>query len=130
MTRIESPTLRPTPTRSRETPPDARTQFRAALAEGARSALSGLEAAVPFLPTGLVANAAVRDRSASRTGASGVEAGRGGDVAQAAQSSANDALELLSLQQRIGDEQRRYTTLSNVMKARHETQKNVLGNLR
>ena len=51
-------------------------------------------------------------------------------MTRATDRAASDALDLLALQQRIGDEQRRYTTLSNVMKARHETQKNVLGNLR
>ncbi len=42
----------------------------------------------------------------------------------------DDTLALLSLQRQIGLEQQRYATLSNVMKARHDTAKQVAGNLR
>jgi hypothetical protein len=42
----------------------------------------------------------------------------------------SDAMELIALQQEIQEENRRYSTLSNVMKARHETAKNAIGNIR
>ena len=51
-------------------------------------------------------------------------------VALPALSGGDDALALLSLQRQIGLEQQRYSTLSNVMKARHDTAKQVAGNLR
>lgn len=36
----------------------------------------------------------------------------------------------LELQEQISAENRAYTTLSNVMKARHDTVKNAIGNIR
>lgn len=36
----------------------------------------------------------------------------------------------LELQERIAAEQRRYTALSNVLRAQHETAKNAIGNIR
>lgn len=42
----------------------------------------------------------------------------------------DQSMELLSLQQQIQMENQRYTLLSNVLKARHETNKNAIGNLR
>lgn len=54
-----------------------------------------------------------------------------GDAGTAAGSSAMDqSMELLALQQQIQMENQRYTTLSNVLKARHETNKNAISNLR
>jgi hypothetical protein len=43
---------------------------------------------------------------------------------------AEDNLYYLGLQQRIQDENRHYTTVSNVLKAQHDTVKNSIGNLR
>lgn len=42
----------------------------------------------------------------------------------------DQSMELLSLQQQIQMENQRYTMLSNVLKARHETNKNAISNLR
>ena len=39
-------------------------------------------------------------------------------------------VEMLALQQSIQDENRRYTTLTNVMKAQHDTQKAAIANIR
>jgi len=39
-------------------------------------------------------------------------------------------MQLLELQQRISLEQRQYMTTSNVMKARHDTAKQVINNVR
>jgi len=45
-------------------------------------------------------------------------------------SGANETLELLALQREIGLEQQRYSALSNVLKARHETARSVIQNVR
>lgn len=42
----------------------------------------------------------------------------------------NSAMQLLELQQQISAEQRQYSTVSNVMKARHDTAKQVINNVR
>nr|PZN17589.1 MAG: hypothetical protein DIU78_24245 [Pseudomonadota bacterium] len=42
----------------------------------------------------------------------------------------NQNLYFLELQERISQENRAYTTISNVLKARHETVKNAIGNIR
>ena len=46
------------------------------------------------------------------------------------QTQAENNLYYLQLQQQIQDENRTYSTLSNVLKARHETVKNAIGNIR
>ena len=48
----------------------------------------------------------------------------------AVQTQAETSLYFLQLQQQIQEENRTYSTLSNVMKARHETVKNAIGNIR
>jgi hypothetical protein len=45
-------------------------------------------------------------------------------------SEGDQALYYLQLQQRISAESRAYTALSNVLKARHDTVKNAIGNIR
>lgn len=45
-------------------------------------------------------------------------------------STMDQSMELLALQQQIQMENQRYTTLSNVLKARHETNKSAISNLR
>lgn len=56
----------------------------------------------------------------------------GGIMAQATMQEMNMSfnLQYLSLQQQMQHENRRYTTLSNVMKTRHDTAKNAINNLR
>lgn len=127
----------PMTTRVTATPPER--QFRAALGDGATLLLGGVEAAARSLPGGEIVAAAI-----SGTGGAGGRGGggRGGSVASGAVSveadaagagvdlGGNDAMELIALQQEIQEENRRYSTLSNVMKARHETAKNAIGNIR
>jgi hypothetical protein len=43
---------------------------------------------------------------------------------------ADDNMRFLQLQAQIQAENQRFTTLSNVMKARHETAKTAIGNIR
>ena len=40
------------------------------------------------------------------------------------------SFQLLALQQKVQDENRQFTTLSNVMRARHDTDKAAIGNIR
>ena len=43
---------------------------------------------------------------------------------------ADQNLHYLQLQERISAESRAYSTLSNILKARHDTIKNAIGNIR
>lgn len=54
----------------------------------------------------------------------------GGDVEGALQSSQDMNLYYLQLQEAMAAENRAYTATSNVLKARHDTVKNAIGNLR
>jgi hypothetical protein len=57
----------------------------------------------------------------------------GGDMAQVAQmqrESQSFSLQLLTLQQDVQDENRRFTTVSNVLKTAHDTAKGAVSNLR
>ena len=120
----------PMTSRVTATPPDR--QFRAALADGATVLLGGVEAAARSLPGGELVAAAIS--GGARSGGGGVASGAAsiqGDAASAGlELGGNDAMELIALQQEIQEENRRYSTLSNVMKARHETAKNAIGNIR
>lgn len=52
------------------------------------------------------------------------------DFQLAVQAQAENSMYYLQLQQQIQEENRTYSTLSNVLKARHETVKNAIGNIR
>jgi hypothetical protein len=57
----------------------------------------------------------------------------GGDIAQVTQmqrESQSFSLQLLGLQQEVQDENRRFTTVSNVLKTAHDTAKGAVSNLR
>ncbi len=132
-----------TPMVGRATAEPADRRFRAALADGATVLLGGVESAARSLPGGEIVAAAI-DRTSSAAGSrssAGAAGGgsisalvSGGATASAAEESlmgsSNDAMELIALQQQMQDENRRYSTLSNVLKARHETAKNAIGNIR
>ncbi len=117
-------------TRPRATPADAGTRFRDALAQTAETALAGVERIVPFAAGGLSTAAALPSSGGGLGAATSGLAAVGGSGSNVVQESADQALELLALQQQIGLEQRQFTTVSNVMKARHDTAKNVVGNFR
>lgn len=131
----------------RATAAPAERTFRAALGEGATVLLSGVESATRALPGGEVLAAALHSASSevrsagtasvlsgsSTSGTSELTESGTSDVASYASAlsgSSSDQLELIALQQQIQDENRRYSTLSNVLKARHETAKNAIGNIR
>jgi hypothetical protein len=128
--------------------------FKAMMNAGASAILSGAERAVTRLPGGPILAAALRP-GASDVGpaqASGAAAqalspeGTGGtagapDVTAAAgtegsslesalSQSANQNLYFIEIQERISAESRNYSAISNVLKARHDTVKNAIGNIR
>lgn len=124
--------------------------FREVMASGARIVLDGADAALQRLPGGPVIAAALRPGvGVTATGTTTPEGSAGtatatrsmvsGDAAagttgsavedQLAQS-ADQNLYYLQLQERISAESREYSALSNVLKARHDTVKNAIGNIR
>lgn len=136
------------PTASRVTPPPGR-PFKQVMDAGARAVVSGAESAVRRLPGGPVLAAAFRPgpggagvnsassaegptgtSSSALEGGSGAAGGGGGGVEDTLQQSADMNLYYLELQERISAESRQYTALSNVLKARHDTVKNAIGNIR
>jgi len=122
-------------TSRRETPAPAGRRFGDALAATSGALLGGIEAVAGFSPAHPAVSAAVRGsagavEAAARVGATPEGALGSTDPSDMIQSSQDSAMELLALQSEIGMEQQRFTTLSNVMKARHETAKAVIGNVR
>jgi hypothetical protein len=115
----------------------------------ARAVVETAESAVTRLPGGPVLAAAFRSEPGVRTSHNALVSAPG-DAAEGPQSpdssdpaAANVPVEgdemtlqtqqnmyYLKLQQQISDESRQYTTLSNVLKARHDMVKNAIGNIR
>ena len=67
--------------------------------------------------------------SAAAAGLAGGSAENGG-VEAALNQSANQNLYFIEIQERISAESRSYSAISNVLKARHDTVKNAIGNIR
>jgi hypothetical protein len=130
------PTLiRAEATTARVTSPGVSGRFRQALSESASVVLGGLEAAAGALPGASIVTAAVRGAgsagvSASSSGASGSTSAEAGSVENVLAQSADQNLYFLRIQEELQSENRRYSALSNVLKARHETVKNAIGNIR
>jgi len=117
---------------------------------GAQVVVAGAEAAANRLPGVPILAAAVRPTQvSSHTAESAVidrPEGSAGTAAEGATSSASptgDAsldgflehqsdlnTQYLMLQERISAENREYTAVSNILKARHDTVKNAIGNIR
>lgn len=118
--------------------------FRSTLRDGAVVLLGGVEAAARALPGGEIVAAAIEGgvRAGSAGGSSSSAGGSSSSAASALAGesglagvdplagSSDQAMELIMLQQQMQEENRRYSTLSNVLKARHETAKNAIGNIR
>jgi hypothetical protein len=141
----------------RVTAPPAR-PFRAAMSAGANAILNGAEQAVTRLPGGPILAAALRSPAASvgavpfaggasassaaalapegNAGTAGFAAagpvggGDGSGIEATLNQSANQNLYFIEIQERISAENRNYSTISNVLKARHDTVKNAIGNIR
>lgn len=128
-------------TAARVTDPPAR-PFKQVMNASARAVLGGAETALRSLPGGPVLSAAVRPGGSTAVGAGGVrpEGSTGTAAAEggAGQPGVEDVLAhnadmnmyYLQLQEQISAESRAYSTMSNVLKARHDTVKNAIGNIR
>jgi hypothetical protein len=135
-----------TATASRVTAPPAR-PFKQVMSAGAGAVVSGAEAAMNKLPGGPILAAAVRpgaggavhvpagaspEGSGGTAGTPGGTGGTGGEpsMEQVLADNQDKNLYYLQLQERISAESRAYSALSNVLKARHDTIKNAIGNIR
>jgi hypothetical protein len=135
-------------TRTRQTPAVAEGRFSDLLRAGGEVLAAGAEAALRALPGGAVLAAAVRgsaDAAAARGAASAAAPGAdptspSGGSGAAASGDERDLWELtrqsqelnllyLQLQEEMSRESRRYTTLSNLMKTRHETARAIIANV-
>jgi hypothetical protein len=127
--------------------------FKAVMNAGASAVLTGAEQAVRRLPGGPILAAALRPSAAQLApaehggatagqlapeGATGPlaepgstsPAGQGASVEAALSEGANQNLFFIKLQERINAESRDYSAWSNILKARHDTVKNAIGNIR
>jgi hypothetical protein len=129
-------------TRTRQADAPA-TPFKDVLAGGANALLTGAEVAAGALG-GPVAAAAVRQARTSMDGgpgglstpgADGVVNAGGQNAEMAAMHAMNREsqqfnMQMLALQEEVQQENRRFTTLSNVVRASHDTAKAAVGNIR
>lgn len=125
-------------TAERVTAPPAR-PFSAVFRASASAVIDGAEAAASRLPGGPLVSAALRQGSPGATDplALGTPSGTGLEptaardpLESAMQAQAETSMQLLLVQNQIQEETRHYTAVSNVLKARHETMKNAIGNIR
>lgn len=151
-----APILDSTPTAPRTTALPTR-PFQSMLNAGAGAVVTGAEAAVTKLPGGAVLAAALRPTSptlsfpgasvagspaapapqtpegypASSGGTPGASTGAGDPSMESLLSQdANQNLYYIQLQERMSAENRFYTAYSNVLRVRHDSMKNAIGNLR
>ncbi len=114
-------------TAQRTTPPPASRQFRDAVESGAVALMQRVEGVGAFLPAGSMIAAAVRGApNALAEGAESAGEPASGPLLEAG----GESMRYLELQRAISDENLRFTTLSNVLKARHETAKTAVNNIR
>lgn len=144
------PTIRFAETSPRATEATGARRFREGLANAASAVLSGVEAASSLIPGASIVTAALRSDGAATPGnvagnvgtatqgltSSGQAAEAptvtGGDagLASLGSSTADQNMQFLRMQEQLQAENRRYSALSNALKARHETAKNSINNIR
>lgn len=142
-----SPNVSVSATALRTTAAPAR-PFQQVMKAGAEAIVSGAESAAARLPGGSILVAAMRgapgvEGSASSPagpsaspeisgGVPGAQPGAAGapGIERVLDQNADQNLYFLGLQERISQENRAFTAVSNVLKARHETVKNAIGNIR
>ncbi|MBI2893634.1 MAG: hypothetical protein HYY06_08780 [Deltaproteobacteria bacterium] len=129
-------------TSQRETPQGPSRRFAEALRQGAQVLASGVSGAAGALPGAPILSAAVRGAAsagsvndASSAEAPGANAAPGteqgqSDIERLMQESQSFNMYYLEIQEGMSRENRRYSAMSNVMKARHETAKSAIGNIR
>jgi len=153
-TRIDAggpaPLVSSSPTAQRSTAVPTR-PFQAVMSAGAGAVMNGAEAAVLRLPGGPILAAAFRPGGAPSTTMSGtVQAtpegyptqttnpnGTGGTTGTSdaglegmLDQNSDKNLYYIALQEKISAENRLYSAYSNVLRVRHETMKNAIGNFR
>lgn len=148
----------PTTTAARVTPEPAR-PFQQVMNASSAAIVSGAEAAANHLPGGAILAAAMRpggssvtpsyalgspyapspalNRAEGPTGTATSALGSatsstpgGSGIEQVMSQDADQNLYYLKLQEQISAESRGYSAVSNVLKARHDTMKNAIGNIR
>ncbi|HTQ02896.1 MAG TPA: hypothetical protein VMI54_03525, partial [Polyangiaceae bacterium] len=150
-----APLLDSTPTAPRTTAQPTR-PFQTMMNAGAGAVVSGAEAAVTKLPGGAVLAAAIRPTNptlsfpgaspggaaspapqtpegypASTSATPGAPTGTADPSMESLLSQdANQNLYYIALQERMSAENRFYTAYSNVLRVRHDSMKNAIGNLR
>jgi hypothetical protein len=144
-----SPNVAVSPTAARTTAPPAR-PFQQVMRAGADAIVSGAETAAARLPGGSILVAAMRGApqaggsATSPVGPSasaeigggtagslpGTSSGGAPSIERVLDQNVDQNLYFLGLQERISQENRAFTAVSNVLKARHETVKNAIGNIR
>jgi hypothetical protein len=93
--------------------------------------LGGASLAAGFVGAPLLSNAVRAGSTASATvGSSGGDGDMMQQMKELQRESRDMNLELLALQEQVQQENRRFSTASNVLKARHETAKAAIGNIR
>ncbi len=137
------------PTVVRQTPPDAKAKFGEALKQSAMVLLGAATGVASVLPAGGILSAAIRTGAglatspslpassllpASPSASQGSLAATGGSemdqMWQLQQQGVESSLEVLKIQEAISQENRVFSTLSNVLKARHETARTAINNIR
>lgn len=141
-----------TATAPRVTPAPAR-PFQQVMNASSAAIVNGAEAAVTHLPGGSILAAAMRPMNGggsyalsatsrpegptgtASTGTSGSSTlsgspGTDGSIEQVMSQDADQNMYYLKLQEQMSAESRSYSAISNVLKARHDTMKNAIGNIR
>ena len=139
MNKIESIHVAPTTERKAE-PGRFENALRSAAAGLAIGVASSVELAAPYVPAGNVLSAAVRSAarpaavaSAGADGGSAAGATSEGDILEATRALQQEGrtanLQYLQLQENMQRESREFTALSNVMRVKHDSAKNAIGNI-
>ena len=122
------------PTRARQTDHPAQ-PFREVLAGSVSLLLSGAEVATHVVAGPLMAAAVHDARAGAVSGISGSTAGLGssgnsGDIQSLLQDGQASSMQLLALQQQIQNDSQQFSTVSNVMRAKYDTAKAAVSNIR
>jgi hypothetical protein len=148
MTKIESIHVAPS-TEQRALPGRFESAMKSAATGLAHGVASTVELAAPYVPGGTVLSAAVKSAAppggvalAGATGSTGssaagtlgaAAAGSDGDILEATRALQQEArvsnLQYLQLQESMQRESREFTSLSNVMKVRHDSAKTAIQNI-
>ncbi len=108
----------------------------AAMRPGVSSGVSSLSTpasvALNSRPEGPTGTAGASSAGLSTTTGTGIAGASGGDpsIEQVMSQDADQNMYYLKLQEQMSAESRSYSAISNVLKARHDTMKNAIGNIR